>query len=340
MMAVTHAAIACAGVAIFLGTAEPLPLALAVLGSQLPDVDTTTSIIGQVLYPVSSWIEDRFPHRSVTHSFLATAAISVVALPLGYVLGDMKVAAALPLGHLLSCFSDCFTRQGVQRVWPDPSWAISVSNPKRRLTTGGPGEYWVLSAAVALLVLGVWLAGSGGVTSQVNQGLGLRDGAIATYNQNAAKSEVWANVKGVWADDRTSADGRYLILGTERSEFIVTDGSGVYQTGEQILVSKLSTEPGKTASRVTQTIVLNDEEVALRLQPLLMQYPGARIYLSGAVAVDFPEEVHAISQPRQLQSLSVAGANVSLTYHPLELALTQLNEQWATGTLTVLIFQA
>ncbi|MEL6763533.1 MAG: metal-dependent hydrolase, partial [Cyanobacteria bacterium J06607_6] len=77
MMAVTHAAIACAGVSIFLGTAEPLPLTLAVLGSQLPDVDTTTSIIGQVLYPVSSWIEDRFPHRSVTHSFLATAAISV-----------------------------------------------------------------------------------------------------------------------------------------------------------------------------------------------------------------------------------------------------------------------
>ena len=32
---------------------------------------------------------------------------------------------------LLSCFADCFTRQGVQLFGPDPAWAISVSNPKQ-----------------------------------------------------------------------------------------------------------------------------------------------------------------------------------------------------------------
>ncbi|MEL6129480.1 MAG: metal-dependent hydrolase [Cyanobacteria bacterium J06628_4] len=64
------------GASLPLGTAQPLPLALAVLGSQLPDIDTTTSIIGQVFYPISSWIEDRFLHRSVTHSLVATVAIS------------------------------------------------------------------------------------------------------------------------------------------------------------------------------------------------------------------------------------------------------------------------
>ncbi|MFG6097342.1 metal-dependent hydrolase [Leptothoe sp. ISB3NOV94-8A] len=67
MMAITHAEIATAGASLLLGTAQPLPLALAVLGSQLPDIDTRTSIIGQVFYPINSWIEDRFPHRS--HSF-------------------------------------------------------------------------------------------------------------------------------------------------------------------------------------------------------------------------------------------------------------------------------
>ena len=50
---------------------------------------------------------------------------------------------ALPLGHLLACFADTFTRQGVQLFWPEPVWCISVSNPRRRLMTGGPGEYWV-----------------------------------------------------------------------------------------------------------------------------------------------------------------------------------------------------
>ena len=87
MMAITHAAIATAGASLLLGTAQPLPLALAVLGSQLPDIDTTTSIIGQILYPISTWIEDRFPHRSITHSLLATAVLSGIAVVIGIVLG-------------------------------------------------------------------------------------------------------------------------------------------------------------------------------------------------------------------------------------------------------------
>jgi inner membrane protein len=48
MMSITHATIAIAGTSLILGTASPLPLALAILGSQLPDIDTTTSTIGQI----------------------------------------------------------------------------------------------------------------------------------------------------------------------------------------------------------------------------------------------------------------------------------------------------
>jgi inner membrane protein len=69
-------ATAVAGTSLILGTAAPLPLALASLGSQLPDIDTTTSTIGQIGYPIAQWIEARYPHRTVTHCLLATAAIA------------------------------------------------------------------------------------------------------------------------------------------------------------------------------------------------------------------------------------------------------------------------
>ncbi|MEA5467217.1 metal-dependent hydrolase [Leptothoe sp. PORK10 BA2] len=336
MMAITHACIATAGASLLLGTAQPLPLALAVLGSQLPDIDTTTSIIGQVFYPVSSWIEDRYPHRSVTHSLVATAMLTVIALGIGFAVGTVKPFLALPLGHMLSCFSDCFTRQGVQLFWPDPAWAISVSNPKRRLRTGSPGEYWVLSAAVAVLLLGIWLAGAGGVTGQVNQGLGLRDGAIATYNENAAAREVYAEVTGVWADDRTDASGRYLILDAVGNEFIVTDGQGVYQTGKQLLVDKLTTATGEAMTRTTQTLTLSDEDAVSRLQALRMANPSARVYLSGSITVDFPEEVRPTSLPRQLPAVAVVGESVELAYCELEVAIGLLGDQWATGVMTAL----
>ena len=80
-MSLTHALIAAAGVCLILSTADPLVLGLAVLGSQLPDLDTSTPLVPPfrgdvrgVFFPLSSFIEDRFPHRSITHSLLATGA--------------------------------------------------------------------------------------------------------------------------------------------------------------------------------------------------------------------------------------------------------------------------
>ena len=261
MMAITHAAIATAGTSLILSTADPLLLGLSIIGSQLPDIDTTTSTIGKIFFPISSWIEDRYPHRTITHSLLATASLTVVSLGVCFLLGDMslKLAIALPLGHLLACFSDTFTKQGVQLFYPDPAWAISVSNPRRRLKTGGAGELWVLGTAIALLTFGIYLANDGGITQKVSQNLGLRDGIVRIYNENAATNNVYAEIKGYWASDCTPVDGKYLILGNEGKEFVVTDGQGVYKTGEQIITGKVTTTVGEAASTEIRNLTFNDE---------------------------------------------------------------------------------
>ena len=336
MMAVTHAAIAAAGVSLVFGTADPLPLGLAVLGSQLPDLDTTTSIIGQVLYPVSSWIEDRFPHRSVTHSLLATAAIAAIALPIGLYFGNWQAAAAVPMGHVLACFSDCFTRQGVQLFWPDPAWAISVSNPNRRLRTGGTGEFWVLAAAALLLVVGIQVAGGGGVSVAVGQSIGLRDTAIATYNANS-ETAVYADIKGIWADDRSRADGEYLILKNDGSEFIVTDGSAIYHTGQSMVVESLKARAGEPLATRTETLNFADENPTERLQQIAIANTGKRVYLTGTLTVDYPEGVTLQPPGRQYQTAVLSGETLTLELHPLELATMQLSDQWVMGSLTVLI---
>ncbi|MEM9008478.1 MAG: metal-dependent hydrolase [Cyanobacteria bacterium P01_F01_bin.86] len=344
MMAITDVALhlrrgytnAAAGVSLLLSTADPLPLALAVLGSQLPDLDTTTSIIGQVLYPVSSWIEDRFPHRSVTHSLVATGAIAVIALPIGFYFGNWRAAAAVPLGHGLACFSDCFTRQGVQIFWPDPAWAISVSNPHRRLRTGGPGEYWVLAVAVALLLVGIHVAGGGGMSVAVGQSIGLRETAIATYNANP-ENAVYADIKGVWADDRSRADGEYLILKSAGTEFIVTDGSGIYHTGESMVVESLKARAGAVMQSRTETLSFADENPTERLQQIAIANPGRRVYLSGTLTVDYPEGVMFQSPGRQYETAVLAGESLTLEMHPLEVVTLQLSDQWVIGSLTVIV---
>lgn len=340
MMAVTHCAIASAGTSLILGTASPLPLGLAIIGSQLPDLDTTTSTIGKIFFPVSSWIEDRFPHRSITHSLLATAAITGVSLLVTYfLLGDinLRIAIALPLGHLLACFSDTFTKQGVQLFYPSPAWAISVSNPRRRLKTGGAGELWVLGVAIALLTLGIHLANGGGISQKVSQNLGLKDGVAKLYNQNAASHHVYANITGFWASDRTNADGKYLILGTEGSEFIVSDGSGIYKTGEQIITSKVSTTVGEAATTEIKSITFNDEEAIATLENLKNSNRDSVLFLNGQLSIDFPEDIKLPIEPKQKEKVSLSGNNLEFTYCPIEEAIAILSGQYTVGTIEVKI---
>jgi inner membrane protein len=90
--------------------------------------------------------------------------------------------------------------------YPDPAWAISVSNPRRRLKTGGAGELWVLGIALAILSFGIYLANGGGISQKVSQSLGLQDGIVRIYNENASTNNVYAEIKGFWKGDRT-----YLI---------------------------------------------------------------------------------------------------------------------------------
>jgi inner membrane protein len=334
MMSITHSMIAASGVSLILGTAEPLPLALGILGSQLPDLDTTQSSIGQMCYPISNWIENRFPHRSVTHSLLATAALALLSVGIGHFwLGaGWKIVLALPLGHLLSCFSDCFTKQGVQLFWPEPAWCVSVSNPKRRLTTGGAGELWVLAIASACLCLGIYLANGGGITSKVTQGLGLREGAIADYNQNAASRQIWAKVEGVYASDSSKADGKYFVVAVEGNEFIISNKTGIFKTGINIISSRLTAEVGKPASSSVQILEFDEEEFAV------VPLENALVFLTGTLVVDDPQSIKIIINPRELENAKLSGDQLKLSYCPLEVAIKLLKGQYVTGSLEAKIF--
>ena len=149
----------------------------------------------------------------------------------------------------------------------------------------------ITHSAIALLTLGIYLANGGGITQKVSQNLGLRDGIVRVYNENASTNKVYASITGYWASDRTSADGKYLIIGNEGKEFIVTDGKGVYKTGQQIITSKVTTVVGEAARTEIRNLTFNDEDAVAPLEELKQTYPDADIFLNGELTVDFPEDV-------------------------------------------------
>ena len=331
-MALTHAVISCAGISLILTTNNPLHLALAIAGSQLPDLDTSTSTIGQILFPISNWIENRYPHRSITHSLIATVAIAILASPL-YFYADWKTWLCLPLGHLISCFSDVFTKQGVQLFWPHPAWCISVSNPNRRLKTGGTGEYWVLAIAAGVLAIALNLSSSGGPTAFVGNTLGLRVNAVDKYQQNSASNHVWAEISGTFATDSSRADGKYFLVAADGNEFIVSSQKGqIYKTGENVISDRLTVEVGKPASSSVQSLEFDEEEFSI------VPIPNAAVFISGEVLVDDPELVKIGTDSKQFTVAKLTGDSLTFTYCPLEKAITLLKDQIVSGSIEAKIF--
>ena len=195
-------------------------------------------------------------------------------------------------------------------------------------------------SAIALLVFGIYLANGGGITQKVSQNLGLRDGIVIIYNENAATNKVYAQIKGYWSSDRTSADGKYLIIGNEGNEFIVTDGEGVYKTGEQIITSKVTTEVGEAAVTEIRNLTFNDEDAIPQLEELQRAYPNADIYLNGELTVDFPEDVNIPIESNQMVTAALSGSRIKFKYCGLDRASAILREQYAVGTLEIRIIQS
>jgi inner membrane protein len=332
MMALTHMVLSAAGCSF--GIAPSLPVLLgAVLGSQLPDIDTSTSWIGSVFFPISSWIEKRYPHRTVTHSFLATGAIALLALPLAF--WNWQCWLSIPLGHLIAIFSDTFTKKGVQLFFPAPAWCVCGANPNRRLATGSTPEYFVLAIAVGLLVFNLQTATQGGWVRAATQAIGLRDSAIEVYNSEANKSHIWADVTGYWVGDRSKADGAYFVIGVENGDFILQNERGLYKTGQNLIADRLTVRKGRTASISTQSLAFSDQEPASQLQQLQHSHPSSAVFLSGLLKIDFPEEmVMSAIQPNQLKTIALVGDTVTLNHCPIDQALIYLKDQYATGTLT------
>jgi inner membrane protein len=210
---------------------------------------------------------------------------------------------------------------------------VCGANPNRRLRTGGAGEYWVLAGAIALLCVNVYFVNAGGLLMKASQTLGLKEGAVRIYNEQAAHHQLYAQVTGVWASDRTVADGRYAIVASEGSEFVVKTPKGLAKTGTQIVTTKVAVEVGEAATVRTETIVLNDEGVE-RLEALARDWPGALV--SGDLVVDAPELLRlAAVGPDQLATIELVGGTVKVRYGAIGPVVGFLREQYMTGTITL-----
>lgn len=313
MMAITHCAIAATGATLIIGNVEPSILCLAVVGSQLPDIDTTKSWIGAACWPLANWIENRYPHRSITHSLLATLAVAIATSPLWYFYG-WQLWLALPLGHLLSCCSDLFTKSGVQICWPSRDIWVCPMNPNARINTGSKAEITVLFVTVLIGVIWFNVISGGGLHQAFTTSFFKTSNTTAEiFRKYGDEKRITANVDGIINRSNKAVNEEFEVIAAEGNSFLGINKAGkIYRIGEtaadNIRPVSVSVKQGDaiTSKSRQQQITEADADEWINSLPI-------KCFISGELVIDEISEVRESKDLEQFKTIE-KGSIVTLRY--------------------------
>ncbi len=313
MLSITHAAIATCATSLIIGTSDPIVLLVAAVASQLPDIDTTKSYTGLILYPIAKWFEGRFSHRGVTHSFLATAIVTAVTAPIALWF-SWQMWLGLSLGYFFGWFSDVFTKSGVAAFYPSNSRLVIPGNPKARLSTGSSGEYWVLSIAIALLIISVQFISNGGV-SELFQKSFFRDSGTAAdiFKKEGATKQVFVKVTGVNIFTSEKIDNQdFKVITANEAAVIGKDSNGdLYQIGNteasQIRATSVETRLGEKISINAVEVSPKDQFVS----EWFLTVPD-NAYISGSLLIDSVENLRLPLEQKKFNVFKLSGGSIEI----------------------------
>ena len=317
-----------------------MALGIAAYASQLPDIDTSKSTVGRLLLPISSFIEKRHPHRTVTHSFLATGVITLATYPIA-LLTEPLYWQALILGFFGGWFADVFTKSGVAAFYPSKARLVIPGNPRLRLSTGSNAEWFVLFLLTAIAAITINLNSAGGLIRGFNQALGLPSGAIETVNEDASRYLLRAHIKGRNAITQEPVDSSYeVVQPLSQSDLLVRDKNGtMYRVGRsqesQIIASQIRIERVSPIATTATNLVLDDED----LYTAVMELPQSRTYLSGTLTIFDAEDLTLPTHLDRFDSITLQpGSDIAyarlVSASPQEVA-QKLGDYYATGNLIV-----
>jgi membrane-bound metal-dependent hydrolase YbcI (DUF457 family)/biotin carboxyl carrier protein len=225
--AATHLAFAgvCAVIAQGLGyTLEPASLVALGLGSILPDIDTSTSNIGQLVPGFSSRIERKFGHRTITHSLLGVIFLAIISSPL--IFWNSSVFAFLLLGFLSHLILDTFNISGVPLLWPARTVFWFFPHRAYRVAYNSPLERLIMVSCV-LACVAVMPFSSAGFSPSFHRFLGTPSGVVADYLAWRDSNEVFADVEGFNVETQEKVEGRFRVIDAIGKEGVIfEDGNG------------------------------------------------------------------------------------------------------------------
>lgn len=345
-MTLTHLAISGLMTSLALGTADPILISSGAIAGLLPDVDLSKSPAGRVLFPISRLLEKRFPHRSCTHSILAS--IAVAALLYGLAFSSVipwRLAHAIEIGYTFGYLADVITKSGIQLFFPANLRCVVPGNRNLRLSTGSNWEYAILVLVVAIFLLVLNVNISGGMSTSLNEILATPRGVQELLNQKGSTHQIVAHIDGVRRSDRSRIKDDYVVVEQrDANTFLVHPLSApdeLYQVSNspdlehQIVSERITGKVGRKVVTTIESAAWMDEEIIPKLDMITNRYPNAVMYLTGTLDIDDPDDITIRTDPQQLTTVTKQGRKLAFNSCPLGNAIGLLRDQWGSGQVRI-----
>jgi inner membrane protein len=295
---------------------------VALAAAMLPDLDSRQSYIGRLVPPLSTWIGNRFGHRTLTHSLMAQVVVLVVAwflLPTGYFI-------ALAAGWISHSVADMMTRSGVCWFWPSLARCVLPGNPRYRMEVLGRGELWFLLVMIGFgLVMMPLAQRAEGTTGLIRSAIGEIGNARKDFDADKGRLRFTITIRG--RDNISYADisGTYRVIGPWREDgFLIATPTGPRSACRGTACDWYADHADLTRAgpQITTPFALSAEVASAEgLKQAIAPLRADEIYLLGTFNAPDSKEVRPI--------VGVSGDQVSLFY-----AGPEVLDAWQGRTLT------
>ena len=258
-MAPTHIAFGILA-ASFFGLIAGLPVtpeafAFAILGALLPDVDTTASTVGRLLYPLAWYLERRFGHRGITHSLVGLVIAALVSLIFMSFVSFRAFRfqlswSAFVAGYLSHLLADSMNKEGIPLFWPNTTYlAVLPGNEAYRIRVRSGAELVLLACLLPLTAVAVPLSQIS-LTGALHYLIRNPSSAVDDYQAWAGQYLVWVELTGRHNLSQKPVQGVFEAIGIAgQNAIVIRDGAGdIYAAGnsreDQIYVHRIRAVKG------------------------------------------------------------------------------------------------
>lgn len=317
MITGTHVAFSTAlylgGAAILEYPADPIAWGLTAFASILPDVDLPTSRVGRPLFWLSTRLEKRFGHRTVTHSVFALILVVALAFPLRW-LGHPAWFWAIVGGYWSHLWIDMLNIRGVDLFWPSPVRVVMPSRIQYRMEVGSKAEM-VLMTALFVACLALYPISKMGVRGGLHQVFRDFDMAVEEYREQAGAR--WFTLDLAAIDNLTLEHirCRCAVLGAWQNGLIVeyqgqSRAVGKSQLHHNLYPTEAVLVAGEPLSVQTQRVDMKGRSLGW-LMERLQGLPN--VYLLGELWID-ADKVPAVTEIDLYRPVWWSGDRIRLHY--------------------------